>query len=187
MPCQHMARLCEVFREISDGHWDIRSTVMVDTLPILSLFSTYWHKSQADWLRTVPSHRAKRDSGYSDEDDDCPHAHGGDEGIRGGEQVEMTRTQDALNLANQSVRAAVTLGPHVLIYLRDEYAQINASLMENKIPVLWEEAISQDDLLKLKNPNPGPGGIGVAQPANVRGMKANEQGRSPLLVIKRKG
>ena len=152
---------------------------MVDTLQILSLFSTYWHKSQAEWLRTVPLHRAKLESGYGEEDGDFLHVDGDLDTGGAGEHAEMARKQDTLNLANQSVRAAVTLGPHVLIYLRDVYAQINASLMENKIPVLREEAISQDELLKLRNPNPGPGGIGVAQPANVRGMKSKEQGRSP--------
>ena len=117
IPCQHVARLAELFRERSDGRMDIRSLLLIGTLPLLSLFTKYWYKDQEEWLKTVLSEREKRvqEEHVDFEDDDAGDGTGEPAHIVVHEHVEMVRTQDTLNLANQSVRAVVTMGPHMLI------------------------------------------------------------------------
>ena len=49
------------------------------------------------------------------------------------------------------------MSPEVAIYVRALFGQINADLMANRVPVLLQKSIAPDDLVKLRNPNPGPG------------------------------
>ena len=186
-PCQHVVRLCELFRERSDGQFDIRSLLMTDTVPLLSLFSIYWHKDHTEWLQAIPSEREKRDEQYGDHED-CA----GDEedcnvvGVVADEHTEMARTQELLNLANQSVRTALTLGPHTLIYVRNVFAQINATLMSNKIPLLRDTVMSPDELTRLQNPNSGPGGYRGGISRKRAWHESNRKSEKPAVSNKRK-